>query len=56
MRTALYLLNVELIYITFRLTTWFVYGQVITQRTGILNVNSSQKRKIGLKPDKKVRK
>lgn len=54
--TALHLLNVKLIYITFRLTTWFVYGQVITQRKGILNVNASQKQKMGLKPDKKVRK
>lgn len=51
--TALHLLNVKLIYITFRLTTWFVYGQVITQRKGILNANASQKQKMGLKPDKK---
>ena len=53
--TALHLPNAKLIYITFRLATWFVYGQVITQRKKISNVNASQKRKIGLKPDKKVR-
>lgn len=43
--TALHLSNAKLIYITFRLATWFVYGQVITQRKKISNVNASQKRK-----------